>query len=348
MIDYRKVKKDKKQEILDYLEKSGVSTSKQLCGKLAITRQALNVHIRELISNGRIVKTGVTRSARYYLSEFAPKPEKYKKSVQLANLDENAVYEELATTLNLRALLSSDQESIIHYGFTEMLNNAIDHSKADRCEISVSLDAAKIEFEIRDRGIGVFHTIASRFSLQDEHAAMIELIKGKTTTMPDAHSGEGIFFSSRAADKFSLRSHSIQLEWDKYKDDVFVSQPRFSQGTSVHFLLGRSSRTKLEAVFARFAPKEFDFEFSKTKIMVKLLKPEYISRSEAKRLVVNLDKFREVELNFKHVSQLGQGFADEVFRVFAGKNPNTTLKATNTSSTILAMISHAIKSTGTI
>jgi hypothetical protein len=78
------------------------------------------------------------------------------------------------------------------------------------------------------------------------------------------------------------------------------------------------------------------------------LKPEYISRSEAKRLVVNLDKFREVELNFKHVFQLGQGFADEVFRVFAGNNPKTTLKATNTSPTILAMISHAIKSTGTI
>jgi anti-sigma regulatory factor (Ser/Thr protein kinase) len=342
------VKKDKKQEILDYLEKAGVSRSKQLCEKLAISRQALNVHIRELISNGRIVKTGATRSARYYLSESAPKPEKYKKTVQLANLDESAVYEELATTLNLRALLSADQESIIHYGFTEMLNNAIDHSKADKCEILVSLDAAKLEFEIRDRGVGVFHTIASRFSLQDEHAAMIELIKGKTTTMPDAHSGEGIFFTSRAADKFSLRSHSIELQWDKFRDDVFVSQPRFNKGTSVHFLLGRSSRTKLETVFARFAPQEYDFEFSKTKIMVKLLKPEYISRSEAKRLVVNLDKFREVELNFKHVFQLGQGFADEVFRVFAGNNPKTTLKATNTSPTILAMISHAIKSTGTI
>ena len=92
------MKKDKKQEILDYLEKAGVSRSKQLCEKLAISRQALNVHIRELISNGRIVKTGATRSARYYLSESAPKPEKYKKTVQLANLDESAVYEELATT----------------------------------------------------------------------------------------------------------------------------------------------------------------------------------------------------------------------------------------------------------
>lgn len=78
--------------------------------------------------------------------------------------------------------------------------------------------------------------------------------------------------------------------------------------------------------------------------MIKLLKPQYISRSEAKRLVVNLDKFREVELDFKHVSQLGQGFADEVFRIFANKNPQTSLSFSNANSSIEAMISHAINS----
>jgi anti-sigma regulatory factor (Ser/Thr protein kinase) len=338
------MQKDRKQEILDCLEQWGASASRQLCERLGISRQALNLHMRDLISSGRIIKTGATRSARYYLTESAPPPEKFNKTVRLVNLDESAVYDDLATTLNLKSVLSSDQESIMHYGFTEMLNNAIDHSKADKCDITVSLDAARIEFKIRDRGIGVFHSIASRFSLEDEHAGMIELIKGKTTTMPDAHSGEGIFFSSRVADKFVLRSHNIQLVWDKFKDDVFVSRPRYSKGTLVHFILSRSSRTKLETVFARFAPKEFDFEFSKTKIMIKLLKSEYISRSEAKRLVVNLDKFREVELNFKNVSQLGQGFADEVFRIFANKNPATALKTSNANSSIQAMISHAINS----
>ncbi len=323
------MQKNKKQEILDFLKQMGASSSRQLCEKLGISRQALNLHIRELINSGKIIKTGVTRSAQYHLTGSGPKPEKFNKKLQLASLDESAVYDDLAITLNLKSVLSSDQEEIVHYAFTEMLNNAIDHSKTEKCEIAVSLDAAKIEFIIRDNGVGVFHSIASMFSLEDEHAAMIELIKGKTTTMPAAHSGEGIFFTSNAADKFTLRSHNIQLVWDKFKDDVFVSQPRYSKGTIVHFALNRSSRTKLETVFSRFAPKEFDFEFSKTKIMIKLLKTEYISRSEAKRLVVNLDKFREVELDFKSVSQLGQGFSDEVFRIFANKNPTTTLKTSN-------------------
>jgi len=43
---------------------------------------------------------------------------------------------------------------------------------------------------------------------------------------------------------------------------------------------------------------------------------EYISRAEAKRLVVNLEKFREVELDFGGVDLVGQGFANELFRVF--------------------------------
>ena len=92
------MKKDRKQEIIDFLEKLGASTSKQLCEKLAISRQALNVHIRDLISDGRIIKTGATRSARYYLPEYAPKPEKYKKTVLLANLDESTVYDEIAAS----------------------------------------------------------------------------------------------------------------------------------------------------------------------------------------------------------------------------------------------------------
>ena len=65
-----------------------------------------------------------------------------------------------------------------------MLNNAIDHSLAKTCDLEVNLDAAQIAFEIRDRGIGVFHSIASRLRLEDEHAAMIELIKDDRLIVP--------------------------------------------------------------------------------------------------------------------------------------------------------------------
>jgi nitrate/nitrite-specific signal transduction histidine kinase len=67
----------------------------------------------------------------------------------------------------------------VHYAFTEMLNNAIDHSMGDQCRIEVRLDATRLSFTVRDGGVGVLHSIADKFELQDKHAAMIELVKGK-------------------------------------------------------------------------------------------------------------------------------------------------------------------------
>ena len=84
---------------------------------------------------------------------------------------------------------------------------------------------------------------------------MVELVKGKTTTMPEAHSGEEIFFVSRAADRFCLRSHRQQIEWNRAKNDVFVSTPRFIRGTLVRFEIGIHSRTRLEDVFASSHPE---------------------------------------------------------------------------------------------
>lgn len=73
--------------------------------------------------------------------------------------------------------------------------------------------------------------------------------------MPEAHSGEGIFFTSRVADRMQLRSHRIQLEWNR-------------------------------------------------------------------------------------VRQVGQGFADEVFRVFAANHPGTRIRIVNADASVAAMTRH--------
>jgi anti-sigma regulatory factor (Ser/Thr protein kinase) len=118
----------------------------------------------------------------------------------------------LIIILNLNSALRSNAAVIVHYAFTEMLNNAIEHSRSDGARLRVRLDAGRVFFEIRDHGIGVFYSITEKFGLTDEHAAMVELLKGRTTTMPGAHTGAGIFFTSRSADRFVLRSHWIRLE----------------------------------------------------------------------------------------------------------------------------------------
>jgi hypothetical protein len=74
---------------------------------------------------------------------------------------------------------------------------------------------------------------------------------------------------------------------------------------------------------------------------VKLLQHDYLSRSEAKRLLFNLEKFSEVELDMRDVAHLGQGFADEVFRVFASLHPHVQIRTINASDAVTAMIRHA-------
>jgi hypothetical protein len=121
---------------------------------------------------------------------------------------------------------------------------------------------------------------------------------------------------------------------------VFVSNPRFLKGTVVSFAIQRDSRRLLDKVFGEFAPEEYDFRFQKTKMLVKLLQRDFVSRSEAKRLVANLEKFSEIVLDFRDVKSVGQGFADEVFRVFAGRHPATKIIVENASPAVDAMIRH--------
>jgi len=336
----QRIQVDAKRRILAYLARRRSATGADLRSHLDISRQALSVHVRSLVEAGKVVRSGTARAARYMLRDRAPAAAVVARALRTRDLEESRIWDELATGLNLRRALRPNVESIVHYAFTEMLNNAIEHSHAERCFVRFRFDPGTLSFEIRDPGIGAFHSIASKLRLDGEHTALVELLKGCTTTMREAHTGEGIFFTSRVADRFVLRSHRIQVEWSRIRNDVFVSSPRFLKGTSVHFAIQRNSRLRLEAVFGEFAPEEFDYQFQKTRVLVKLLRRDYVSRSEAKRLVANLEKFREVVIDFREVKSVGQGFADEVFRVFAGQHPGVKITTENANPAVDAMIRH--------
>jgi DNA-binding transcriptional ArsR family regulator len=329
-----------KKAILSYLARRRSAAGRELWEHLGVTRQALNVHLRALIGAGRVRKSGSTRGARYSLARGRLPVVERSRVLSLRGIDESAIYARLATSLNLRSQLRGNVEAIVHYAFTEMLNNAIEHSEAPRGRVRLRLLPAVVAFEVADPGIGVFHSIATKLGLEDEEAALVELLKGRTTTMREKHTGEGLFFTSRLADRFVLSSHRIQLEWNRLARDVFVAKQRFKAGTRVEFVLERGTRRRVEDVFAEFAPAEYDYRFEKTRVFVKLLGSDYVSRSEARRLVANLDKFREVVLDFRGVRSVGQGFADEVFRVFAAAHPGVKVLVENASPAVGAMLRH--------
>jgi anti-sigma regulatory factor (Ser/Thr protein kinase) len=97
---------------------------------------------------------------------------------------------------NIAPLLNeaaANVRQICQYGFTEMLNNAITHSGSTEIKISVSANDLEITFDIIDNGIGIFLKIQNDLDLDDPRDSILELAKGKYTSEPENHSGEGIF-----------------------------------------------------------------------------------------------------------------------------------------------------------
>ncbi|MGO9310389.1 MAG: STAS-like domain-containing protein [Spirochaetia bacterium] len=244
--------------------------------------------------------------------------------------------------LSLRSVVSPAAYQIGAYAFTEMLNNAIDHSKASTCRVEAALRSRTLSISIRDTGVGAFESIRRRLRLPDEAQAVGELLKGKATSRPERHSGEGIFFTSKACDRFVLRSHRIEIVFEPAKHDTIVSVRRHIRGTKVDISISRSSRRKLADVFAAYSPEEYDFRFERTVVTVRFAARDYVSRSEARRLVTRLEEFREVILDFSGVKSIGQGFADEVFRVFADAHPKLILRRVNVPPAIDAVIRHVV------
>ena len=334
-----------KEQILQILARQSTATGKDLLRRLGISRQALNVHLRKLISSGRVVKEGVTKGSTYRLSSRRTKGalvSRFRRRYRLRKLQEDRVFEEIALFMNVKAKTARNVEDIIRYAFTEMLNNAIDHSRSATCRVEFVLDPYTCSFRIRDFGIGLFHSIAAKFRLPDESAAVGELLKGKTTTMREKHTGEGIFFASKAADTMSFRSHGIRLLFDNPKRDTFVEEARTVCGTDVSFAISRKSKRQLKDVFAEFAPERHEYRFEKTRVLVRMFQKNYVSRSEARRLLAGLDKFKEIELDFSGVTALGQGFADEVFRIFAKAHPGISIRTLHLRPVLEPVIRHAV------
>ena len=64
----------------------------------------------------------------------------------------------------------------------------------------------------------------------------------------------------------------------------------------------------------------------------------HVSRSQARRILTNLYKFRSIIFDFDKVPMVGQAFADEIFRVFHNKYPDIKLKAINMNEAVQFMI----------
>ncbi|MCH2533157.1 MAG: DUF4325 domain-containing protein [Bdellovibrionales bacterium] len=303
----------------------------------SVTRTTVHRHLNTLIKKEQIVKTGRTQATQYFLKSSFNK----KLNFSLKKpLNESQVWEKYLKSSFTN--FKTNIQEICVYGFTEMFNNVIDHSQASRAYVELEKDQDKIIIKISDDGIGVFKNIKEHFNLSDVREAVFQLTKGKLTTDPQRHSGEGVFFSSRCFDEFSLSANGICYLKDNTANDWYLEDLAESsaQGTTVQMIISEASSRRLEDIFFEYQ-NEDSLAFDKTHIVVRFSKlPEenFISRSQAKRVLHGLNKFERVILDFEGVKGVGQGFVDEIFRVYSNNHPHINFKYINANKSVEMMI----------
>lgn len=317
------------------LDRAGAVTPRALAEAAGFSRQSASAHLGRLVAEGRLNRYGRGRAIRYEGAPHATVPAATGATAPLRErtfatrgLEEHEAWKLLeADEPALRALPKRASETA-YFAFTELLNNAIDHSESANARVAFGVREAGIIFTIEDDGIGALRRIQQARSLASPLEALQELSKGKLTTARERHSGLGIFFSSKVADLFALSSDGIRWLVDNRNQDVAVFDIPPRRGTSVRFEVDYDSPREVKAVIDSYSN---EYEVARTKVTVKLFKPEgrYVSRSEAKVLLRGLDQFEEILLDFTGVEGIGQAFADEIFRVWASRHPRIKLSPIN-------------------
>ena len=318
----------------------GIGT--RLASEFGLSRQVANGYLQAMVREGLIEAEGTTRARVYQLTTLAGAERCYPRE----GLQEDLVWRELIAPLV--AEFASNVRDIWHYGSTEMINNAIDHSGAPEVQVAVRKNALYTEVLVADEGEGIFLKIQRALALHDPRESILELAKGKLTTAPKQHSGEGIFFTSRVMDVFEIESHHLRFSHTPKAADLIAEQSVDTPGTRVSLRLDNDSPRKLQTVFDDFTDSE-EFTFDKTVVPLRLAQHEgekLVSRSQAKRVAHRFERFKRVELDFTGIEEIGQAFADEMFRVFATAHPGIRITPINTCTAVAQMIRRVVSTAG--
>jgi anti-sigma regulatory factor (Ser/Thr protein kinase)/biotin operon repressor len=340
-----------RDKILANLKEKEASTAGELAELTQTSRAYVNFILQMLRDEGLVFLIGKARQARYVLAAKHKNLIKAQSgirhiSMRLKNTDlgEDRIFARIERETGIFYDVAENVSGLVRYGFTEMLNNAIDHSQSTQIFVDCRRTETAIIFTVRDFGIGIFNNVREKRQLPSTLDAIQILLKGKVTTMPEQHSGQGVFFTSRAADNFVIDSGNKRLTVNNLLPDIFITDRVLLKGTKISFAISLRSNKLLSEIFRNFSTEINGIsEFSKSHVRIKLFEfgKNLISRSEAKRVAVNLEHFKEVDLDFRDVATVGQAFADEIFRVWHNRHLGVKLRAINANENVMFMVQRA-------
>ena len=306
-----------------------------------ISKSSVYNYVKQLEADGLIEKNGHAYSLRT--------DEHYYSFKNDGTLSEDAIYNQF---ISKHISFKKNVNSIWNYAFTEMMNNAIEHSGAKNIFVAIYQTHLDTQIFIVDDGVGIFKHIQkfmkeSKNEIISLRECVSLLFAGKFTTAKQYHTGEGIFFTSHIMDEFII-----------YSDDHFFTRNNFTStqvedvnlhslmemenGTIVKMTLSNDTKKILSEVFNTFAPVEEGFVKTTIPVAHMFAGGNPVSRSEARRLLGSISPFNDIVLDFSGVEEIGQGFAHELFVLGKQKYPHINLQTSKTCKTVEDMITRVI------
>jgi anti-sigma regulatory factor (Ser/Thr protein kinase) len=315
--------------------------------RLGVSRRRATELLRRLVATGWLLREGPRHRPVY-------RPGALRQVVQRYPLE--GLQEDLPWRRDFAPFfdLPPNAMRLAQHAFTELLNNAVDHSGGTRVTVSVRQTPLHVQLLVSDDGCGLFQRVAQELQLDDPRLAMFELSKGKLTTQPERHAGQGLFFVSQLADIFDLHANQAAFQQRRSEQTLWHAvRPMASQGTSVYVAIALDTQRSLASLrlahsaladaaqAADAAPSDpARCRFERTRVPLQLLAggQTLASRAEARRVASRLTEFSAAELDFAGIEDVGQGFADELFRVFGQAQPRLRLLPTGMSAGVAAMV----------
>ena len=318
---------------------SGASLPERLMARLGVSRRAAMNLLRKLESAQWLTHDGSLRRGTW-------KPGALRQVVQrydLAGLEEDLPWsQDFAPCFDL----PPEVARMAQHAFTELLNNAADHSGGTQVAVSMRQTVLHLQLLVSDDGCGVFDRIQSTFAISDPAVAMLELSKGKLTTQPHRHTGRGLYFSSQLADVFDLHANATAFQyrgWDHRSWHKGKPLPR--RGTSIFMAIALDTTRTLDAVLRAHSLDGDGYGFERTVVPLKLLTGQAVgleSRAQARRVVRRLEQFRRTEVDFHGIDDVGHGFVDELFRVAPHEHPGLDLVPVGMAPRVAAMVQSVV------
>ena len=311
----------------------------ELAARTNVSQRSARRTLARLVELNWLVREGSARRPAWRPGPLRQVVQRY----ELAGLEEDLPW---SLDFAPHFVLPPNVLRMVQQAFCELLNNAIGHSGGTHVTVSLRQTASQAQLLVSDNGVGLFERIAQSFAVASPALAMLELSKGKLTSQPERHTGQGLFFTSRLADVFDLHANDAAFQQRAWDERGWHPQRALRHaGTSIYAAFALDTPRTLDGVRGAYSVGDdpFGVEFSRTVVPLRLITSTIEgleSRAQARRVCARLGEFRRAEIDFGGVASVGHAFADEMFRVFGPAQRSLELVPVNMTPAVAALVGH--------